>query len=109
MSKWLTEFRGGWRGTSDPSPVLGAGFALVCLLGGIGLRWIVALFRPDPPFSLYVAALIFASVFGGPRVGVATLFAGGLLGFLLNFFGRCSHGDRTTYPFRNLSDHRRVG
>jgi hypothetical protein len=92
MSKWLAEFRRGWQGTSDTPLVLSAGFALVCLLGGTGLRWIVALFRPDSPFSLYLPAVVLASVFGGPRIGAATLFAGGLLGYLLNFFGSAPAG-----------------
>jgi two-component sensor histidine kinase len=92
MSKWLAEFRRGWQGISDPPLVLRAGFALVCLLGGTGLRWAVALFRPDSPFSLYLPAVVLASVFGGPRVGAATLFVGGLLGFLLNLFGSAPAG-----------------
>lgn len=83
--KLLAEFRRGWQGLFEPSISLSAGFAVLCLAGGTCLRWIVALARPDSPFSLYVPALVLASIFGGPRVGTATLFAGGLLGFLLDF------------------------
>jgi hypothetical protein len=85
MGKLLTEFRRGWQGASDPPLVLSVSFAVLCLIGGTCLRWVVALFRPDSPFSLYVPAVVLASIFGGPRVGVATLFGGGFLGFLLNF------------------------
>ena len=85
MLKWLTEFRRGWQGVSAPPAVLSVGFAAFCLLGGTCLRRIVAQFRPDLPFSLYLPAVVFASVFGGLRVGVATLVSGGLLGFLLTF------------------------
>jgi two-component sensor histidine kinase len=92
MSKWLVEFRRGWQGISDPPLPLNAGFAVLCLLGGTGLRWIVALFRPDSPFSLYLPAVVLASVFGGSRLGAVTLFAGGLLGFLLSFSGGAPAG-----------------
>jgi len=85
MLKLLAEFRRGWQGLSDPSPPLSAGFAVLCLLAGTCLRWVIAVFRPDSPFSPYLPAVVLASVFGGPRVGAATLLGGGALGFLLNF------------------------
>lgn len=85
MLKLLSEFRRGWQEASDPSLALGVTFAALCLLAATGLRWIVAHFRLDSPFSLYLPAVVLASVFGGPRVGAATLLGAGLLGFVLNF------------------------
>jgi len=85
MQRWLNELRHGWQGTGEPSSVLSIAFAAFCLMGGTSLRGVVALFRPDSPFSLYLPAVVLAAVFGGLRVGVGTLVSGGLLGFLLNF------------------------
>jgi two-component sensor histidine kinase len=87
MSKWLSEFRRGWQGISEPSLVFNVGFSAFCLLGGTALRLLVSLFRPDSPFSLYLPAVVFASVFGGSRAGFATLFSGGVLGFIVAFRG----------------------
>jgi two-component sensor histidine kinase len=85
MLKLLSEFRRGWREASDPPLALGAGFAALCLLGGTAMRLMVAHFRLDSPFSLYLPAVVLAAVFGGPRVGAATLLGAGLLGFGLRF------------------------
>ena len=42
MGKWINEFRRGWQGISQPSPLLGIGFAAFCLalstLPGGGFR-----------------------------------------------------------------------
>ena len=31
MAKWADEFRQGWRGIAQPSLLMGAGFAAICL------------------------------------------------------------------------------
>jgi two-component sensor histidine kinase len=90
MSKWISEFRRGWRGVSEPSIVLSSAFVAFCLLIGTLMRWGISLIRPDSPYTLYLPAVLFATVFGGVRAGVAATVGGGLLGFVLNF-GIVSH------------------
>jgi two-component sensor histidine kinase len=85
MSKWPEEFRRGWLGLSRPPPVLVVAFAAFCLAGATLVRWGLSHLRADTPFSLYFPAVLFVTVFGGPRAGTATAIGGGILGFTLDF------------------------
>jgi two-component sensor histidine kinase len=85
MAKWADEFRQGWRGIAQPSLLMGAGFAVLCLALATAARWSLALIRPELAFSLYFPAVLFATAFGGFRIGVATAIAGGVLGTILAF------------------------
>ena len=85
MGKWIDEFRRGWQGISQPSPVLGIGFAAFCLALSTLVRWWLAMIRPDVFFTPYIPAVLFAAAFGGFRIGAATALAGGLLGVAVNF------------------------
>jgi two-component sensor histidine kinase len=85
MAKWADEFRQGWRGIAQPSLLMGAGFAVLCLALATAARWSLALIRPELAFSLYFPAVLFATAFGGFRIGVATAIAGGVLGAVLAF------------------------
>ena len=85
MRKWIDEFRLTWRGISQPSPVLGIGVAACCLALSTAARWGLSLIRPDVFFIPYFPAVVFATVFGGLRVGIATALAGGALGLAVNF------------------------
>jgi two-component sensor histidine kinase len=85
MVKWTDEFRKGWRGTSQPSLLFSIGFAASCLALATGVRWGLSLIRPDVFFTPYFPAVLFATAFGGFRVGTATALAGGLLGVVVNF------------------------
>src|ERR1700742_2737859 len=86
MGKLIEQFRRGWRG-AQPSPLFGIGFAACCIaLSTLG-RWWVSLIRPDIFFTPYVPAVVFATAFGGWRLGTATTIAGGLLGLTVNFGG----------------------
>jgi two-component sensor histidine kinase len=87
MTKLIDEFRRGWQGISQPSALLAAGFALVCLVLATAARWGLALIRPDVFFTPYFPAVFFATAFGGYRIGIATALAGGALGVTLNFSG----------------------
>jgi two-component sensor histidine kinase len=87
MVKWINEFRRGWYGISQPSPLFSIGFAACCLATATAARWGLALIRPDVFFTPYFPAVFFAAAFGGARVGVATAIAGGLLGVGVNFSG----------------------
>ena len=87
MGKWIDEFRLSWRGISPPSPLLGGGFAAGCLALSTAARWGLALVRPDVFFTPYFPAVVFATAFGGYRLGIATALAGGALGMTINFGG----------------------
>jgi two-component sensor histidine kinase len=85
MVKLIDEFRRGWHGTSQPSPLFSIGFAVSCLALATVARWCLSLIRPDVFFTPYIPAVFFATAFGGLRIGVATALAGGALGVSLNF------------------------
>jgi two-component sensor histidine kinase len=85
MAKLIDEFRRGWQGTSQPSPLFSIGFAASCLALATATRWCLALIRPDVFFTPYFPAVFFATAFGGVRVGIATALAGGTLGMTVNF------------------------
>ena len=85
MGKLIDEFRLAWRGISPPSPYLGIGFAAGCLALSTAARWGLSLIRPDVFFTPYFPAVVFATAFGGFRLGIATGLAGGLLGMTVNF------------------------
>src|SRR6201989_2522732 len=85
MARWTDEFRRGWHGISQPSLLLGAGFAVLCLALATAARWSLSLIRPELAFSLYFPAVLFATAFGGFRIGLGTAIAGGVLGIVLAF------------------------
>jgi len=85
MGKLIDEFRRGWQGISQPSPLFSIGFAACCLALATVARWSLSLMRPDVFFTPYFPAVFFATAFGGPRVGIATAIAGGALGATINF------------------------
>src|ERR1700726_954517 len=85
MVKLIDEFRRGWQGTSQPSPLFGIGFALACLGVSTVARWCLSMIRPDVYFTPYFPAVLFATAFGGYRIGVATAILGGMFGLGLNF------------------------
>lgn len=85
MARLIDEFRRGWQGTSRPSPLFGIGFAVCCLALSTAARWCLALIRPDVFFTPYLPAVLFATAFGGVRVGIATALAAGALGVTVNF------------------------
>jgi two-component sensor histidine kinase len=85
MGNWINEFRRGWQGIAQPSPLLSVGFAACCLALSTLARWSLAMIRPDVFFTPYIPAVFFAAAFGGLRVGAATALAGGLLGVTVNF------------------------
>jgi two-component sensor histidine kinase len=85
MVKLIDEFRRGWQGTSQPSPLFSMGFAVSCLALATAARWSLSLMRPDVFFTPYFPAVFFATAFGGFRVGIATALAGGALGLALDF------------------------
>ena len=85
MAKWIDEFRRGWQGISQPSPLFAVGFAIACLALATLARWCLSLIRPDVFFTPYFPAVFFATAFGGFRVGIPTAIVGGLLGVTLNF------------------------
>ena len=85
MAKLIDEFRRGWQGTSQPSPLFNIGFAVFCVGLATLARWCLSLIRPDVFFTPYLPAVFFATAFGGFRIGLATAVAGGTLGVILNF------------------------
>jgi two-component sensor histidine kinase len=85
MRKLIDEFRRGWRGATQPSPLLSIGFAAGCLALSTAVRWCLALIRPDVFFTPYFPAVVFATAFGGFRIGIVTALAGGALGVTVNF------------------------
>jgi len=94
MANLIDEFRRGWRGISQPALPFSIGFAILCLaLATVG-RWGLAVIRPDVFFTPYFPAVVFATVFGGIRIGILTAIAAGVLGVSVNF------GDTTADPAR---------
>ncbi len=85
MTKLMDEFRRGWQGISQPSLPFSLGFAASCLALATLARWCLSLIRPDVFFTPYFPAVVFATAFGGLRVGIATLLASGALGVALSF------------------------
>jgi two-component sensor histidine kinase len=85
MVKLIDEFRWAWQGISQPSPLFSVGFAAGCVALSTAARWGLALIRPDVFFTPYFPAVVFATVFGGFRVGILTALTAGTLGFVLNF------------------------
>src|ERR1700730_3167937 len=94
MVKLIEEFRRGWHGISQPTPIFNVGFAAACLALSTAARWCFALIRPDIFFTPYIPAVFFASALGGLRAGIATAVAGGALGILVDF------GDSRADPAR---------
>src|ERR1700742_5236389 len=85
MVKLIDEFRRGWQGVSQPSPLFSTGFAASCVVLSTVVRYVLSLIRPDVFFTPYFPAVLFATAFGGFRVGIPTAVVGGLLGVTLNF------------------------
>ena len=85
MVKLIDEFRRGWQGTSEPSPLFSIGFAASCLALATAARWGLSLIRPDVFFIPYFPAVFFATAFGGYRIGIATAIIGGTLGVTVDF------------------------
>lgn len=85
MGKLIDEFRLTWQGITQPSPLLNVGFAACCLALSTAARWGLSLIRPDVFFTPYLPAVVFATAFGGFRLGTATALAGGALGMTVNF------------------------
>jgi two-component sensor histidine kinase len=85
MARWTDEFRRGWQGISQPSLLLSAGFAAFCLALATAARWGLSLIRPELAFTLYFPAVLFATAFGGFRIGLATAVVGGVLGTVVAF------------------------
>ena len=85
MGKLIDEFQRGWHGTSLPSPLFGVGFATGCIVLSSLARWCLSLIRPDVFFTPYYPAVLFATAFGGFRIGILTALVAGSLGLTLNF------------------------
>ena len=85
MAKLIDEFRRGWQGTSLPSPLFSIGFAACCIVLSSIARGVLSLIRPDVFFTPYFPAVLFATAFGGFRIGILTALIGGMLGLTLNF------------------------
>jgi two-component sensor histidine kinase len=85
MAGWTDEFRRSWRGASQPSLLFGAGFAAFCLALATVARWSLSLIRPELAYTLYFPAVLFATAFGGLRIGLATAAIGGVLGTVVAF------------------------
>jgi two-component sensor histidine kinase len=94
MAKLIDEFRHGWQGVSQPSPLFSAGFAVFCLALATAARWGLAQLRPDVFFTPYFPAVFFATAVGGSRVGIATAVASGVLGVIVNFSGSLADSAR---------------
>src|SRR3954451_1575993 len=87
MVKLIDELRRAWHATSQPSMLFSIGFAASCVALATGVRWCLALIRPDVYFTPYFPAVFFATAFGGLRVGIATALAGCVLGLAVDFGG----------------------
>jgi two-component sensor histidine kinase len=83
----MDEFRRGWHGISEVSPLASLGFAASCLALATAARWGLAQIRPDVFFTPYIPAVFFATALGGLRIGVLTAVAAGALGVAVNFSG----------------------
>ena len=87
MTRWTDEFRRSWQGEAQPSLLFSVGFAACCVALATTARWGLSLIRPDVPFSPYFPAVLFATAFGGFRVGIGAAVAGGVLALTLDFGG----------------------
>ena len=96
MTKLIDEFRRGWQGISQPSPLFSAGFAVLCLVLATAARWGLAQIRPDVFFTPYFPAVFFAAAVGGSRIGIGTAVASGVLGVAVNFSGVVADSARVT-------------
>jgi two-component sensor histidine kinase len=85
MANLIDEFRRGWQGTSRPSTLFRIGFAACCLALATAARWSLSMIRPDVFFTPYFPAVLFATAFGGFRIGIATALLGGALGVSVQF------------------------
>jgi two-component sensor histidine kinase len=85
MAKLINEFTRGWRGISQPALPFNIAFAVLCLALATAARWGLAIIRPDVFFTPYFPAVVFATVFGGIRIGVLTAIAAGALGVTVDF------------------------
>jgi two-component sensor histidine kinase len=85
MMKLIDEFRRGWQGASRPSALFSVGFAVSCLALSTAARWSLSEIRSDIFFTPYIPAVLFATAFGGLRIGIATAVLGGALGTVVNF------------------------
>ncbi|WP_024509440.1 sensor histidine kinase [Bradyrhizobium sp. ARR65] len=83
--KLFEEFRRGWHGVDQPSPLFGLGFVLFCLALSTAARWGMSLIRPDIFFTPYIPAVFFATAVAGWRFGAITAIVSGVLGVVLNF------------------------
>src|SRR3977135_2088148 len=83
MVKLIDEFRRGWQGTSQPSPLFSIGFAVSCLALATAARWCLSLIRPDVFFTPYYPAVFFATAFGGFRIGILTALVAAIFGLLM--------------------------
>jgi len=81
----MDEFRRGWHGISEVSPLASIGFAASCLALATAARWGLAQIRPDVFFTPYIPAVFFATALGGLRTGILTAVAAGALGITVNF------------------------
>ncbi|SDI85400.1 MULTISPECIES: sensor histidine kinase [Bradyrhizobium] len=94
MTKLIDEFRRGWQGISQPSPLFSMGFAVVCLALATVARWGLAQIRPDVFFTPYFPAVFFATAVGGSRIGIGAAIASGMLGVIINFSGALADSAR---------------
>lgn len=94
MTKLINEFRHGWQGISQPSPLFSAGFAVFCLALATVARWGLAQIRPDVFFTPYFPAVFFATAVGGSRIGIGAAIASGMLGVIINFSGALADSAR---------------
>src|ERR1700690_3868467 len=85
MEKLIDQFRRGWQGTSQPTPLFSVAFAAACIALATAARWSLSLIRPDIFFTPYIPAVFFATAVGGLRVGIVAAIAGGALGITVNF------------------------
>jgi two-component sensor histidine kinase len=89
--KLFDEFRRGWQGIAQPSPLFGLGFAAICLALGTTARWGFSLMRPDIFFTPYMPAVFFVTAVAGLRAGIFTALGSGVLGLVISFDG--THAD----------------
>src|SRR5260221_1210942 len=103
MTKLIDEFRHGWQGISQPTPLFSTGFAVCCLVLATVARWGLAQIRPDVFFTPYFPAVFFATGVGGFRIGAAPAIAGGALGVAVNFSNSVAHPARFALLLRSWS------
>jgi two-component sensor histidine kinase len=94
MTKLIDEFRRGWQGISQPSPLFSIGFAAFCLALATVARWGLAQIRPDVFFTPYFPAVFFTTAVGGSRIGIGAAIASGMLGVIINFSGALADSAR---------------